>query len=458
MSLAVSDRIAAHVTAPHALPPATAARVRTFLLDTLGVGIAGTSGAQVADLIALARSWGAGDEATVWLTGERLSAQSAAIVNAYQIHCLEYDCVHEGAVLHPMATILSAVLAWAERESAQGRPVPGAALIPALAVGVDVSTMLGIVTDAPIRFFRPATAGGLGAVAAIARLAGLTDIQVKDALGAQYSQISGTLQPHAEGSPMLGMQVGFNAAAAIRSVDLARAGFRGPHDIFTGQYGYFRLFEEGSEAIEAFLPSLGRDWQIDAMSHKPWPSGRLTHGVIDGLARLMAQHGLAAADIAHVQARVPPLTHRLVGRPDIPAPQANYAKLCLRFVAGRYLATGQVDVPDFRGAALTDPETHRYAALVDVVLDEGNPDQNALDPQTITVRLTSGATHSVHLPHVYGHPAVPLTVAENEAKFRRCAGFGRVPMADPVGMIAAVGAIESLPDIAALARLTRGAA
>lgn len=454
------ERIAAHVarTGLADLPPATVGRVRTFLLDTLGVGIAGTSGAQVAGLIALARGWGAQDEATVWLTGERMSAQSAAIVNAYQIHCLEFDCVHEGAVLHPMATILSAVLAWAERESARGRPVSGADLIPALAVGVDVSTMLGLVTEAPIRFFRPALAGGFGAAAAIARLAGFDERQVKDALGAQYAQASGTLQPHVEGSPMLGMQVGFNAAAAIRSADLAAAGFRGPHDILTGQYGYFRLFEEGSEDLAAFLPTLGRAWQIDAMSHKPWPSGRLTHGAIDGLGQLMARHGFAAADIARIEARVPPLNHRLVGRPDIPNPEPNYAKLCLAFVAGRFLATGRVDVPDFRGDALTDPETHRLAGLVEVVPDTDNPDQNALDPQTITVRLKNGTEHSVHLPHVYGHPAVPLSDAANEEKFRRCAGYGRGRPADPEAIIAAVAKVESLPDIAALPRLTLGAA
>lgn len=311
------ERIAAHVTGTgyDDLPESAVAKVKTFLLDTLGVGIAGSSGAGVAELIGLARGWGAEKQATVWLTGERMSAGSAAIVNAYQIHCLEFDCVHEGAVLHPMATILSAVLAWAERESAKGRPVAGRDLITALAVGVDVSTMLGIVTEAPIRFFRPATAGGFGAVAAIAHLAGFDDRQVMDALGAQYAQCSGTLQPHAEGSPMLGMQVGFNARAAIMSADLAQAGFRGPHEIFTGPYNYFRLLEGADCDLSAFLPSLGRDWQIEAMSHKPWPSGRLTHGVVDGLGRLMQRHGFAAGDVAHVRAEVPPLVHRLVGMP-----------------------------------------------------------------------------------------------------------------------------------------------
>ncbi|MFB0993117.1 MAG: MmgE/PrpD family protein [Rhodospirillales bacterium] len=238
------DVVADHVinTSFEDLPPRVVEKVKTFLLDTIGVGTAGTSGAQVAELITLAKSWGNAPEASVWLTGERMSAQSAAIVNAYQIHCLEFDCVHEGAVLHPMATILSAVFAWTERESLRGRIISGRDLITALAIGVDVSTMLGVVTDAPLTFFRPATAGGFGAAAAIGKLAGLNAVSLKNALGAQYAQTSGTLQPHVEGSPMLGLQVGFNARAAIGAVDLAVAGFRGPHDILTGPFGYLTLF------------------------------------------------------------------------------------------------------------------------------------------------------------------------------------------------------------------------
>ena len=459
--IAHSQRVADHVAGVRYedLPAEAVAKVKTFLLDTIGVGIAGSSGAKVADVAKLAATWGAAPEASVWLTGQRMSAGSAAMVNAYQIHCLEYDCVHEGAVLHPMATILSAVMAWAEREAGRGRRVSGRDLIAAMAVGVDVSTMLGIVTDAPIRFFRPATAGGFGAAAAIARLSGMDARGVLDTLGAQYSQASGTLQPHVEGSPMLGMQVGFNARAAIMSADLAAAGFRGPHDIFTGQYGYLVLFEQDNHDLPPFLDTLGKDWQILHMSHKPYPSGRLTHGVVDGLGRLMAQHGFKADDIAAIRAEVPPLVHRLVGRPDVPAPEANYAKLCLRFVAGTYLAKGGVDVPDFRGDALTDPLTHRYAGLVDVVLD-ANPDQNALDPQTVSVTLTSGARHAVTMPHVYGHPDVPLTDAENVAKFRRCLSFAatQLPAAKASALIDAVAQLERVEDISTLIALTQGGA
>jgi 2-methylcitrate dehydratase PrpD len=255
---------------------------------------------------------------------------------------------------------------------------------------------------------------------------------------------------------MLGMQVGFNARAAIMSADLAAAGFRGPHDIFTGQYGYLVLFEQDNHDLPPFLDTLGRDWQILHMSHKPYPSGRLTHGVVDGLGRLMTKHGFKPQDIAAVRAEVPPLVHRLVGRPDLPAPEANYAKLCLRFVAGTYLAKGGVDVPDFRGDALTDPLTHRYAGLVDVVLD-ANPDQNALDPQTVSVTLTDGARHTVTLAHVYGHPDVPLTDAENQAKFHRCLSFAaaELPAIKASALIEAIANLERIDDISTLIALTQ---
>jgi len=447
-AIRVADHVAGVTLA--ALPLAAVAAVKTFLLDTLGVGLAGAAGAQVGDLARLAASWGAADEATVWLTGQRMSAASAALVNAYQIHCLEYDCVHEGAVLHPMATILSAVLAFVEREAAQGRRVAGADLIAAIAAGVDVATLLGMAARAPIRFFRPATAGGFGAAAAIARLRGMDRRGVLDTLGAQYAQASGTLQPHAEGSPMLGMQVGFNAAAAIRSADLAGAGFRGPHDWITGQYGYLPLFE-GDFDLPPVLATLGQVWQITAMSHKPWPSGRLTHGVVDGLGQLMARHGFAPDAIAGITAHVPPLVHRLVGRPDLPDPEPNYAKLCLPYVAGVFLARGRVDVPEFRPPVLYDPAVHAHAAKVTVILD-ANPDQNALDPQTIVVTLVDGARHAITLPHVYGHPAVPLTPDENVAKFRRCLGFAprAIPAAQADALIAAIAGLERLDDVAAL--------
>jgi aconitate decarboxylase len=452
-SFDIAAAFAAHATRTRYddLSPGALRAARTFLLDTLGVGLAGSSGANVGVVRDLARSWGPGEEATEWLGGTRMTAGSAAIVNAYLIHCLEFDCVHEGAVVHPMATLLSAVFAWSEREAARGRPVDGRRFLAAMAVGVDVAGLLGVATDAALRFFRPATAGGFGATAGIANLAGFDAATTRSAFGHMYGQTSGTLQPHLEGSPLLGLQIGFNARGAIAATDLAAAGMQGPVDVFTGRYGYYALIEDGGLHPDRIEAALGRDWQIEKLAHKPFPSGRLTHGVVHGLRDLMARHGFAPDDIAEVVCRVPPLVRRLVGRPDVPDPASNYAKLCLPYVAGVFLAKGRCDVPDFRGEALRDKRVHGFATKVRLEPNDVT-DENALDPQEIEVRLASGAVHSIHLPHVYGHPEAPLTAEENEEKFFRCCRHAEppVPEARARRIRDLVAGVEGLPDVAVL--------
>jgi 2-methylcitrate dehydratase PrpD len=459
MTYDIAAAFAAHAatTRFEDLPAPAVRAAQTFLLDTLGVGLAGSSGANVRNVCDLARSWGPGEEATAWLDGTRMSAGSAAIVNAYLIHCLEFDCVHEGAVVHPMATLLSALLAWSEREAARGRPVDGKRFVTAMAVGVDVAGLLGVATDAPLRFFRPATAGGFGATAGIASLAGFDVATIRSAFGHIYGQTSGTLQPHLEGSPLLGLQIGFNARGAIAAADLAAAGMQGPVDVFTGRYGYYTLIEDGQLHADRIEAALGREWQITQLAHKPFPSGRLTHGVVHGLRDLMARHGFAPDDIAEVVCRVPPLVRRLVGRPLIADPASNYAKLCLPFVAGVYLAKGSCDVPDFRGQALRDPRVHHFAARIRHEPD-GNTDENALDPQQIEVRLASGAVHAIHLPHVYGHPEAALTAEENEEKFFRCCRHAEpaVPETRARRIRDMVAGVEALPDVAALVATLAG--
>lgn len=458
MSLETTNRIVSHIANSNLsrLAPQDIEKAKIFLLDTLGVGIAGSSGAAISELLSTVQSWGAGDEATIWVTGERVSAQAAAIVNAYQIHCLEFDCVHEGAVVHPMATVLGTMLAYAERRSTQGRPVQGRDFLMAMVLGVDVAAYLGMTASGPVRFFRPATAGGMGATAAIARLEGLSEEGIKDALGNMYGQTCGTLQPHAEGSPLLGLQIGFNARGALSALDLAAAGFRGPHDMIDGLYGYLPMFEDGQFDLDVIWRDLGRVWQISELSHKPFPSGRLTHGVVNALMQVTSELGLTSDDIVAVKGYVPPLVYRLVGRPDVPEPEPNYAKLCLRYVAGAWMARGQVDVSEFRGAdVLNDPAIHAHAAKVDLYLDD-NPDQNALDPQRFVFELSDGREHEIVLPHVYGHPKAALTVEENQAKFDRCVTYGSRPISRECAqqLSDAVNRIESLEDSAELARLT----
>lgn len=76
--------------------------------------------------------------------------------------------------------------------------------------------------------------GALGVTAGICAMQQIKGEVLANAMGISYSQLSGTMQAHVEGSGMLAMQIGINARSAMHAVDLALAGFSGPKDILEG--------------------------------------------------------------------------------------------------------------------------------------------------------------------------------------------------------------------------------
>jgi 2-methylcitrate dehydratase PrpD len=414
----VTDAVLAHALRMREdqLPERAASVARDFVIDAIGVGIAGSTTAESRMLLETAITWGISQDARVWGSGVRLPAVHAALVNAHQSHCLEFDAIHEPSVVHPMSVVFPVLAAWVQRAAAQGRTTNGRDFLKALAVGVDVAAGLGDVVTSPLQFFRPATAGGLGAVAALT-VAAEADPQVAvGAFGVVYGGISGTMQPHEEGAQVLALQVGFNARAALSGWDLAEAGFRGPRRVLEGRFGYYRLFEASGEP-ELLGARLGNQWEIERTSVKPFPSGRATHGVLDAVLTMQEEHGFGFADVAAVEAFVPPMVMGLVGRPVADDLSPGVARLCLRYLVAFALREHRVQLDAYDESALRDASLLELAGRVSVIPDD-NPDPNAFDPQRVIVRLRSGQAHELVLERSLGSPPRPLRPEQLEAKFR----------------------------------------
>ncbi len=422
------------------LSAAAVAATKTFILDSIGVGVAGSAGPWVEQLVSCLNQWGAAAESRMLVRGTALPAPAAAMGNAYQIHNSEFDCVHETAVVHPMAAVLAATLAHAERAGGVG----GRELIAAVTLGVDVACNIGIASNAPLKFFRPGTAGAFGAAAAVGRLMGFDAATLINAFGVTYSQMCGTMQAHSEGSLVLAMQIGFNARNAVVACDMAARGLVAPQNLLEGPFGYYNLFE-GERDLAPALAALGKVWRITEVAHKPFPSGRATHGVVDGVLQLQRELGFTAGDVEQVTATVPPLTHRLVGRPITADMTPNYARLCVAYVTARALLVGTVDVDDFRPEMLADPATHALARRFEIVQDD-NPDGNTLLPITVAVTLGDGSRPERSLDLVYGNPAKPMTRDAHLAKFRRNWVSGATPL-DPAAGERLIAAIDELEDV-----------
>ena len=446
----VVDKILAHVerVGAHGITADVRAAAERLIADTLAVSVAGLVAPWRGEVFDMLLDLGGGAEATVFGSGERLPLVHAAMLNAYQIHCQEFDCLHEKAVVHPMATALPTLLGWAERESG----VTGAQLIRAIVVAVDIAVTLGLCSRAPMRFFRPANAGGFGATVGLAMLAGLNADQLRDAIGIYYGQCAGTMQAHEEGSPQLAMQMGFAARSAVTAVELARRGMPGPHAPISGQFGYFALFD--GRADPAPFDALGRSWRVLEVSQKPFPSGRATHGCIDAVQRLMREDGVTAGRVVTGRFHVPPLSAQLVSRPVTERMTPNQARLCLQYVAAVCLRRGNVSLEDFTATALADPATLALARRLAIIKDD-NPDPNALLPQRAEINLVEGRMVACDISQVLGSPERPLSLETAKAKFAACWRWASRPAAEQgTALWEAVSSLDSLDDVGSLPALT----
>jgi len=432
--MSATEALLAFASAPPPLSAPLQALMAGLLRDTLAVGVAGASHPHAARVLAAARRWGTGaDVPVLGAPGVRLPAPSAAFVNGFRIHCLEWDAVHEEAVVHALSAVTAAVHALAHREAIRD---PGR-LLAAAALGVEAACLLGVAATSPLRFFRPATAGAVGAALAAARLLDLDAQGTAHALALGVAQAAGTMQAHLEGSIALPLQVGFAARAGVVAADLAAAGVSGPADPLEGPFGYFPLFDEG-----ALAPHVGRLGQlVGDISLKPWPCGRASHGVLDAIAQGRAARPGAA--IEAIEAHVPPLVLRLVGRPwEVDMAPAR-ARLCLPFLVALMLRDGRIDPRAFTTEAFADPELMALGGRLRLRGD-GNPDPNALAPQRVAIAFEDGIGKEVALPAVLGHPRAPLSPAQQAAKIGFALELGGAPRGfEPLDLLLAPGGGEA---------------
>lgn len=436
------------------LPPSVIQAAKIFTLDTIGVGVAGAAAPYVDLIVDAATGWGAdgaSSSASVLGRSLELPAPSAAFVNGFQIHCQEYDCVHEPAVVHPMATVFAALSAEAQRSG----PVNGREFLTAIVLAIDIAAGLGVAAKSGIKFFRPATAGIFGATLGAARLRRLNQAQALDALGYALAFCSGAMQAHVEGKPALPVQIGNAARGALMACDLAAAGLPGPNDVIDGPFGYLSLFEDESD-IAPVIDGLGKVWRVTEVSHKPFPTGRAAQGGIVAIQRLR-ETGVTADALDCLTLTAPPLIHRLVGRPYKDEMSANYARLCFAYAGAVALINGTVGLEDFTASRISDAVIADVARRISVI-DDNSPDPAAFTPQVARAVLKDGRIVEATVNALYGSPQEPMSNDAHLEKFRCCMdyGFGRPAGVRSDELIARVEHIEDESDVRALLRLASG--
>ena len=192
------------------------------ILDMLGMAIGGFSQRAAKELRELVLGWGGTEESSVIGTNLKIPAPNAAHINATMAHSLDYDDVHEKAVMHSGVVVMPTCLAMAELK----KDFTGRDLIAAAAVGVDMMCRLALATTpgkSPIEIGWHLTTvfGFLGAAGVASSILGLDEEGIVNAIGIAYHQSCGNGQTVKDGALAKRLGPGFAVKGGITAALLA---------------------------------------------------------------------------------------------------------------------------------------------------------------------------------------------------------------------------------------------
>ncbi len=448
LSRAVADHVAGATF--ESLPAAAVDGARRSLLDALGVTLAAsTLGEGVRPFVELVTADGGTPASTIIGFGTKVPAAAAAYANGAMAHALDYEDAHDGALVHPSAPTVPAVLALAEATGASGREV-----LAAIAVGCDLVCRLGLALradPAEAGWYPPALLQAYGATAGACRVLGLDGAAVLDALSLTLAQVTGTTEmTRGARSVVRGVRDAFAAHAGVRSAQLAAAGVHGFDRPFDGEAGLFALYAGGRYEPSAILDDLGRRYEGAFLTYKPWPSCRGTHAAIEAALR-MHESGLdpsGITDLVVVGSRLNRMLCEPAGQRQQPSTAID-AKFSLPFTVGRALVHGRVGLDAFTPAALVDPAVLGVARLVRYEVD---PDESAGAATRCRLEVsTTTGTRVESVDPAPGGPDRPMSDDDLRAKFVDNARHAALPLGDAriSRIVATVGSLDQCDDVGA---------
>jgi len=411
------------------LPAGAVEMAKRSLLDALGVSLGASGlGEGVQPFIDLALESGGAAEATLLGVGAKAPMLMAALANGALAHALDFEDAHDGALVHPNAQVIPALLAVAE---ARG-PVSGPDFLTALAVGCDLVCRLKLATrrdPVDLGWYTPALLGAIGAAVAAAKLMRGTPEQVVDALslalGPAASSAEVKYSPH---SHVRAVRDSFAAHAGLLAARLALGGVRGFDQPLEGKAGLFALYAGGGYDEGALMDGLGRHFAGEFVSFKAWPACRGTHAFIEMALTMRDRHHVRADDIVDMTMSGGPIQQMLhEPREQRLRPRtAIDAKFSTPFTTALALVRGGPRLADYLPDKLADPEVLSLAQRSRFEL--GADRDGSVSWGRLQVRLKDGTMVTEEIDKPLGHPSNPLIRSQLASKFLECASYAQAPL------------------------------
>ena len=422
-----------------------------FVLDGLGVALAGQTEEGTQIILNHTRRMGGRQEVSVLGTAYKLPAPQAALVNGVAAHAMDYDDTQlstskeavYGLLTHPTTPVLNAALAIGEREQ-----ISGAELLLAYIIGVEVECRIADAINPrhyQSGFHSTATMGGLGAAMAAGKILGLNEKALCRALGMAASMASGLRENF--GTMTKPLHAGRAAENGVTAALLAEAGHTAALNILEARRGFFNAMAGGYDESK-ISGRLGKPYfmQEPGISIKPYPSGSLSHPAQDLILDLVKAHNLRAENIEAVEVGT---NSNVPNAPIYPMSKtALEAKFSIPFCMAIGVLERKAGIAQFVDKKVRERRVvelmKRITLYVDDEMESLGYDQVR---SKIRIKLKDGKVIEGRSDVARGHPQKPMSWAELSEKFRDCAALV-LPRKSTEEVVRLVGRLPELRSLA----------
>jgi 2-methylcitrate dehydratase PrpD len=396
-------------------------RTKYFALDYIGVLLRGSQEESSKAMLRFIKGNGyKNDGGVVVGTTSKVPYQYAALSNGTAAHALELDDVNNEASLHPAVAIFPAVFAACEMANKTGRE-----FIEGVTLGYEVMIRLGKALNPKVHYargFHPTgTCGTFGATVAVAKILGLTEKEMLNALGLAGSQAAGSMEFLTEGTWVKRMHPGWAAHNGIIASLLARNGFTGPSTIIEGKSGFLHAYSDNAD-VSKVLEDIGSNFEIMKTSIKPHACCRYMQAPIDAILKIKKENNIESNDIEKVTLGILEAGFGIIASPIEKKrnPKTSYeAQFSMPYGAAAAILFGQITLDEFTEEKLNNQEIKDLMKKVYCVKD---PDLDREYPKhwpaTAEIKTKNGRKFSARIDYPKGDPENPLTWEELIDKFK----------------------------------------
>jgi 2-methylcitrate dehydratase PrpD len=402
------------------IPSEVKERVSDLILDTLGVGIAGSDSppALIAGKCMAAQT--SFREATIWGTKEKSSAMVAALINSTASHAYDYDDTHNWAEIHISAVLVPTLLALGEKLKVSGRKI-----IEAYTAAYEVTARIGVIGNPAILYDKGFHCTGLGgpfgAAVASGLLLGLKKARLANALGAAGTFSSGLLEFQYDGAMTKRLHPGMASWHGMMAAMLAKEGFIAPEKIIEGRKGFLNAFTGDLSRVHLATRGLGEYFEIMETHVKLYACVSGYSAPIECLLILMEKHKISPEQIESMDVGVRDLTYSWVRPPEEEPQNILSAQMNLAYCLAAAAYDKQVKLAQFAPSRLKDPKIlalmHRIKIASPKDLTDLNKEDYVCLPGRVTIKTKDGQEFQYQLNYAKDSRGNRATRAELQDKF-----------------------------------------